>query len=158
MKKICFVLFLSLLVANGNCNHWTQKWWQDYVNRLPTQYNIDGKPLTVCSTDPMTGWFRNGKCMTGVRDRGTHVVCAVMTQEFLDFTESRGNPLATPSGSFPGLKVGDRWCLCSLRWKEAEEAFKAPLVDISATQKKVLDDVDEDILRYYALGEEVIPL
>ena len=156
MEKIYYFLFLSLLVAKGNCNHWTTNWWKEYVRKLPMQYNINNEPLTVCSTDPMTGWYRNGKCMTGKRDIGTHVVCAVMTQEFLDYTESRGNPLATRRGSFPGLKVGDRWCLCSLRWKEAEEAFKAPLVDISATQKKVLDDVDEGVLRSYALNEEVI--
>ena len=88
--------------------------------------SVADTPLQVCSTKPMTGWFRDGYCRTQSADKGRHVVCAEMTQEFLDFTRRRGNDLSTPRGRFVGLKPGDRWCLCALRWREAHEAGKAP--------------------------------
>merc|ERR1712135_22571 len=108
-------------------------------NVVPNE-NIYGSPLTVpCSTDPMTGWFRDGTCKTGPNDRGTHVVCAQMTNKFLEFPKSKGNDLSTPrSWGFPGLKPGDRWCLCAVRWLEAWRNGTAPPVVPQATHKKAL--------------------
>jgi uncharacterized protein len=104
----------------------------------PELKSVAGTPLQVCSTKPMTGWFRDGYCRTQSADQGRHVVCAEMTQEFLDFTRRRGNDLSTPRGKFVGLKSGDRWCLCALRWREAHEAGKAPPVDLEATHASAL--------------------
>ncbi len=88
--------------------------------------NVLGLPLESCSTNPMTGFYRDGCCNTGASDMGLHVVCAVMTDEFLRFSRSRGNDLSTPIEmyDFPGLKAGDRWCLCAARWKEATTRAK----------------------------------
>ena len=90
--------------------------------------NILGTELQSCCTDPITGFFRDGYCNTNQMDKGMHVVCAIVTDAFLDFTKSRGNDLSTPRPEFqfPGLKSGDRWCLCALRWKEAYEEGVAP--------------------------------
>ena len=104
----------------------------------PEVKSVAGTPLQVCSTKPMTGWFRDGYCRTQSADKGRHVVCAEMTQEFLDFTRRRGNDLSTPRGRFVGLKPGDRWCLCALRWREAHEAGKAPPVELEATHSLAL--------------------
>ena len=103
--------------------------------------NILGTPLISCSFDPLTGYFRNGYCQTDERDHGSHVVASVMSEEFLKFTKSVGNDLSTPNliYNFPGLKSGDRWCLCALRWKEAYDAGVAPFVIPEATHKKALD-------------------
>lgn len=103
--------------------------------------NVYGDPLKTCCTSPMTGFYRNGKCQTGTDDRGTHITCAILTQEFLDFTKNKGNDLSTPNlaYNFPGLKAGDKWCLCILRWKEAHEAGFAPKLDLKATNIKALD-------------------
>lgn len=97
--------------------------------------NVLGEDLESCSTDPMTGWFRNGCCDTGPGDTGVHTVCAVMTDDFLAFSKEAGNDLSTPhpEHGFPGLKAGDRWCLCAPRWQEALEAGMAPKVVLSAT-------------------------
>jgi uncharacterized protein len=105
--------------------------------------NVFGEELITCSTDPMTGFYRDGCCHTGPDDRGRHVVCAVMTEEFLAYTKAQGNDLSTPRPEyqFPGLKPGDQWCLCALRWREAHEADVAPLVVLEATHEKVLDYV-----------------
>lgn len=102
--------------------------------------NIFGEPLECCCTSPMTGFYRDGFCRTYVHDIGTHVVCAIVTEEFLLFSLSRGNDLITPKPhySFPGLKAGDKWCLCALRWKEAFEAGVAPKVVLQATNELVL--------------------
>jgi len=106
-----------------------------------TAKNVFGEDLIPCSTDPMTGFYRDGCCHTGPDDRGRHVVCAVMTEEFLAFTKARGNDLSTPRPEFrfPGLQPGDQWCLCALRWREAYRAGVAPLVVLEATHEKVLD-------------------
>ena len=98
--------------------------------------NIDNNPLQICGTDPMTGFYRNGYCKTGPDDAGTHTVCAKMTNEFLEFTKSMGNDLSTPTSYFPGLKEGDNWCLCAIRWEQAKKAGKAPKVIANATNKK----------------------
>ena len=105
------------------------------------ELSVLDQPLQACCTNPMTGWFRDGFCRTDALDHGSHVVCAVVTDEFLDFTRSRGNDLQTPRPEyrFPGLKAGDRWCLCALRWREAWEAGKAPAVVLEATHRKALE-------------------
>ena len=105
--------------------------------------NVFGNPVEVCCTDPMTGFYRNGYCSSGPEDTGTHVVCAIMTDEFLKFTKEQGNDLSTPNAyfEFPGLKPGDCWCLCALRWREALRAGKAPKVKLEATHEHVLDFV-----------------
>lgn len=103
--------------------------------------NVFGEPLLACSAAPLTGFYRNGCCDTGPEDRGSHTVCAVMTDAFLDFSKARGNDLSTPRPEFgfPGLKAGDRWCLCAPRWQEAFEAGRAPRVVLRATHQGVLD-------------------
>jgi uncharacterized protein (DUF2237 family) len=106
--------------------------------------NVFGEPLITCSTAPMTGFYRDGCCNTGPMDSGTHTVCAIMTDEFLTFSKSRGNDLTTPrpEWQFPGLKAGDHWCLCVLRWKEALEAGVAPKVILEASHEKSLQYVE----------------
>ncbi|HET7085634.1 MAG TPA: DUF2237 domain-containing protein [Rhizomicrobium sp.] len=108
--------------------------------RRPSR-NVFGEPLQSCSTAPMTGFFRNGCCDTGEDDLGSHTVCVVMTDRFLEFSKSRGNDLSTarPQFGFAGLKAGDRWCLCAPRWQEAFEAGQAPRVVLSATHQGALD-------------------
>lgn len=105
--------------------------------------NVFGEPLQVCCTSPMTGYYRDGLCRTDEQDRGKHTVCAIMTEDFLRFSKAMGNDLSTPlpAYQFPGLKAGDQWCLCALRWKEAFDAGKAPLVVLEATNEKTLDYV-----------------
>jgi uncharacterized protein len=114
--------------------------------------NVLGEPLLACSFDPLTGFFRDGCCNTDMNDHGTHVVCARMTQEFLEFSAARGNDLMTPrpKGRFPGLKAGDRWCLCATRWREALEAGLAPPVVLEATNVKVLEYVALEDLKAHA--------
>lgn len=116
------------------------------------EHNVLGGPLEPCSTAPRTGWFRDGCCRTDEHDLGRHVVCAVMTGEFLDFTRSRGNDLSTPAPAqgFPGLKPGDRWCLCVDRWREALAAGVAPPVILTATHIRALDVVSLDDLESHA--------
>ncbi|MCY4178097.1 MAG: DUF2237 domain-containing protein [Endozoicomonadaceae bacterium] len=113
--------------------------------------NILGTELQSCCTNPVTGFFRDGYCRTGPADRGTHVVCAIVTEEFLTFTKSKGNDLSTPQPEydFPGLKAGDAWCLCALRWKEACEAGVAPPLKPEATHEKTLEFIDKQILEKY---------
>lgn len=110
--------------------------------------NVLGEPLQLCCNNPKTGFYRDGYCHTGPDDAGVHVVCAHMTDEFLEFTKSKGNDLSSPipAFGFPGLKAGDRWCLCVSRWKEAREAGVAPPVLLSATHEKALQIVSLDQL------------
>jgi uncharacterized protein (DUF2237 family) len=102
--------------------------------------NVLGGPLGLCSNDPMTGFYRNGCCDTGPEDIGSHTVCAVMTEEFLEFSASVGNDLSTPRPEFgfPGLRPGDRWCLCAPRWQQALEANAAPGVVLGSTEEGAL--------------------
>lgn len=100
--------------------------------------NILGDPLEVCGLDPVTGYFRSGRCETGPTDRGVHVVCAQVDRRFLDYTKGKGNDLSTPRGSFPGLRPGDRWCLCAARWDEARRDGVAPPVVLKATDVAAL--------------------
>ena len=115
--------------------------------------NVLGGKLETCCNSPMTGFYRDGKCNTGGGDLGAHVVCAEMTEEFLAFTKSRGNDLSTPVPmfDFPGLKPGDRWCLCAARWKEAFDAGVAPPVILSATHGSAVEHVALDELKQQAL-------
>ena len=105
-----------------------------------TQKNVLGFDLELCSLDPVTGFYRDGCCNTGPGDIGTHTVCAILTDEFLEFSRSKGNDLITPQPEFgfPGLKAGDQWCLCALRWEEARDAGKAPRVKLTSTNLKTL--------------------
>lgn len=116
--------------------------------------NVLGSPLADCSHDPLTGFYRNGCCDTGLEDAGVHTVCAELTKDFLEFSKERGNDLMTPRPAFgfPGLKPGDRWCLCSARWLEAERAGCAPRVHLDATHEKTLEIVGLEKLRAHGAG------
>lgn len=115
--------------------------------------NVLGEQLQSCSESPVTGFFRDGCCNTGPDDLGLHTVCAVMTAEFLAFSQARGNDLSTPMPEmgFPGLKPGDRWCLCAARWKEAFEAGTAPRVYLTATHEATLQIVALEDLKKFAV-------
>ncbi len=117
--------------------------------------NILGGPLAVCSGDPLTGYLRDGCCNTGAGDTGVHTVCAVMSDEFLEFSRSRGNDLSTPQPhwGFPGLRAGDRWCLCAPRWQEALEAGHAPAVVLEATHELSVEWCDRSALIAHAVDE-----
>lgn len=125
-------------------------------NGIDLEKNVLGTELQACCFDPKTGFYRDGFCKTGTDDVGTHVVCAIMTEEFLRFTKSRGNDLSTPLPyfKFPGLKAGDQWCLCVSRWKEAYKEGLAPSVILEATHEKALNYVTFEMLlehKYVAL-------
>ena len=115
--------------------------------------NVLGGELMACSTDPLTGYYRDGCCNTGDGDDGVHSVCCVMTEEFLDFSLSQGNDLITalPAHGFSGLRPGDRWCLCASRWVEAFGADCAPLVVLAATHERTLEYATLDALRAHAI-------
>jgi uncharacterized protein (DUF2237 family) len=114
--------------------------------------NVLGQPLEPCSTRPMTGFYRDGCCHTGPEDLGRHTVCAVMTREFLAFSRQVGNDLSTPRPEyqFPGLKPGDRWCVCAARWKEAWQAGVAPQVILASTHEATLRLVPLSVLEEHA--------
>jgi uncharacterized protein (DUF2237 family) len=118
-----------------------------------TARNVLGTELKSCSQDPVTGFYRNGCCETGSEDPGMHTVCAVMTAEFLAFSRAAGNDLSTamPQYGFPGLKPGDRWCLCAPRWKEALDAGAAPQLVLEATHEETLAIVPLGVLKDYAV-------
>lgn len=118
-----------------------------------TLKNVLGEPLEVCSTSPMTGYFRNGMCETCAQDRGNHTVCAVVTDAFLQFSFSKGNDLITPRPefNFPGLKPGDGWCLCAGRWQEAFDAGAAPRVNLLGTYERALEVCDLADLKAHAV-------
>ena len=122
------------------------------MNKAPS-VNVLGGPLTPCSTAPMTGFFRDGACNTCAEDRGSHTVCAVMTAEFLALSKYLGNDLSTPRPEyrFPGLKPGDRWCLCAGRFLQAYAEGAAPQVDLAATHLRALEIVPRDVLEEHAL-------
>jgi uncharacterized protein (DUF2237 family) len=117
------------------------------------ELNVLGLPLEPCSTNPLTGFFRTGSCLTGLDDVGRHTICAEMTAEFLAFSKARGNDLSTPhpEWAFPGLKAGDRWCIVAPRWVEAYEGGVAPRVVLLATHMKALDYVTLSTLKSFAL-------
>ena len=118
--------------------------------------NVFGEDLAVCSADPMTGFFRTGKCETCGDDHGMHTVCAVMTTEFLQFSKRAGNDLSTPVPEyrFPGLKAGDRWCLCLPRWLEALDAGMAPKLALRSTHISAIEHISMEILLEYAVDAD----
>jgi uncharacterized protein (DUF2237 family) len=113
------------------------------LDRAPSR-NVLGGQLEPCSREPLTGFFRTGCCDTSPQDQGVHTVCALMTQEFLDFSVAMGNDLVTPMPAFgfPGLVPGNRWCLCALRWKEALAAGVAPPVVLASTHERTLEHLE----------------
>ncbi len=153
MKKFKFILVLISLIAFGqkqktkNVNCLTVKETDTLKltkNKMSSKgKNVFGNELELASLKPLTGFYRDGFCSTGIDDNGIHVVAAVMTDEFLNYSKGQGNDLITPNLNygFPGLKAGDTWCLCALRWKEALKAGVAPPVLLSATHQKALEYV-----------------
>ena len=119
--------------------------------------NVLGEPLSPCSFEPLTGFYRDGCCKTGPDDVGSHLVCAIMSDEFLQFSYERGNDLITPRPEwrFAGLQAGDQWCLCLSRWLEALEAGCAPKIKLESTHLKALERVDLETLKRYDLAQTV---
>lgn len=122
------------------------------MEKLPS-LNVLGEALQPCSHDPLTGFYRDGTCNTCVEDAGSHTVCAVMTEEFLALSKYLGNDLSTPRPEyqFPGLKPGDRWCVCASRFLQAVHEDAGPKVDLAATHQRALEIVPMDILETFAL-------
>lgn len=120
---------------------------------MSDERNVIGGPLESCSLRPLTGWFRDGTCRTGLGDVGSHTICAVMTAEFLAHQQSIGNDLVTarPQYQFPGLSPGDRWCVTAPNWLRAHEDGAAAPVVLSATNERVLDIVSLDVLQRYSV-------
>ncbi len=125
------------------------------MSRLP-DLNVVGGELLPCSAEPLTGFYRDGCCSTGVEDAGSHTVCAVMTEEFLAFSRASGNDLSTPrpAWGFQGLRPGDRWCLCTSRWLEAHRAGQAPAVVLGATHARALEHVPIEALTALAVAPD----
>jgi uncharacterized protein (DUF2237 family) len=111
--------------------------------------NIFGEPLKLCGQNPLTGYNRTGFCSLSNQDIGTHIVCAIVDENFLKFTLSKGNDLITRANGFPGLKPGDRWCLCVSRWLEAYQNGAAPLLDLEATSQNALQYADISLFKKY---------
>ena len=113
--------------------------------------NVLGTKLQSCNCNPMTGWYRDGFCKTDPTDLGMHTVCAVMTESFLSYSKAQGNDLSTPMPqyNFPGLGVGDHWCLCAPRWKQAYDDGMAPMVNLEATEESTLKIIDLAILKEF---------
>lgn len=120
---------------------------------MSMQRNVLGEPLEECSASPRTGFTRSGSCESGPQDLGSHTVCVLMTREFLEFSRERGNDLSTPvpEYEFPGLKPGDRWCLCAARWGEALQAGRAPRVALRATHERALEILALADLKVHAI-------
>ena len=112
--------------------------------------NVLGGVLEVCGTDPLTGWTRSGCCETGPEDTGSHTVCAVVTEAFLGYSLAFGNDLTTPRPGFPGLRPGDRWCLCASRWAQALQDGVAPPVVLKASHERALEAVRLEDLQAHA--------
>lgn len=142
--SFCFFLLTVTLQAQCDENSNTMK---------SNATNVYGDPLECCCTDPMTGYFRDGHCHTNEMDYGTHIVCAEMTDAFLQYSKSKGNDLITPRPEFrfPGLKAGDHWCLCISRWMEAKAAGVAPPINLRATESSALKYCSLEELEKYKL-------
>lgn len=113
--------------------------------------NVFGEPLVPCSFEPITGWFRDGCCKADQHDVGSHLVCAVLTEEFLSYSKSQGNDLTTPQPArgFPGLVPNDQWCLCATRWQQAYVAGVAPALILESTNSLVLNLIPMDVLKRF---------
>jgi len=122
------------------------------TDAMDSSQNVFGEALEPCSEKPMTGFFRDGCCNTSDQDVGSHTVCVQLTQDFLEFSRFRGNDLSTPRPEFgfPGLKPGDRWCLCAERWREAHAAGMAPRVFLRSTHKRALEVVSLSVMKAFA--------
>ncbi len=120
--------------------------------------NVVGGQLLPCSAEPLTGFYRNGCCSTGTEDAGSHTVCVILTDEFLEFSKAAGNDLSTPmpDWGFDGLAAGDRWCLCAGRWLEAHAAGHAPEVVLGATHVRALDVIPIELLTSHAVAPDVV--
>lgn len=120
---------------------------------MAEEKNVFGEELKSCNTSPMTGFYRDGCCRTGPEDLGLHIVCTQVTEEFLNFSREVGNDLTTPRPEFefPGLKPGDKWCLCAMRWKEALDNDMAPPVILESTHESVLELIPFEELKRYAI-------
>jgi uncharacterized protein (DUF2237 family) len=120
--------------------------------------NVFGEPLMICSAQPETGFFRDGCCNTDASDYGVHTVCAIMTDDFLAFSKAEGNDLSTPlpQYDFPGLKAGDKWCLCAQRWLDAFQNNCAPLVFLEATNEKTLELIPLETLIQFAYKPQLV--
>ena len=123
------------------------------------EHNVLGGPLEVCGLDPLTGFYRDGRCRTGPGDLGSHTICAVVSVEFLEFQRSIGNDLSTPipQYDFPGLKPGDRWCVTLNNWLRAHEAGVASVVVLAATHESALELVPLEVLKQYAVDVPADP-
>jgi uncharacterized protein (DUF2237 family) len=148
------MLVLPILISDAQqCEKPAKGAQMNEKENMPDTKNVLGTSLLQCGCAPITGFFRDGYCRTETRDVGRHTVCAIVTQEFLDFTRGRGNDLSTPAPQFgfPGLKPGDRWCLCVSRWKESLDAGCAPPVILEATHEQALQTVTLEELRSKSL-------
>ena len=156
-KKFNIIINLLLLILFSKNSYALEN-----MTKIPNENfkenvkNVLGTKLESCCLDPITGYFRDGFCHTNFQDVGTHVVCAKITDEFLQFTLSRGNDLITPAPNynFKGLKAGDFWCLCALRWLEAHEAGVAPKIKLESTNSKALDYIDLKTLKKYKINKK----
>eukprot|EP01117_Protostelium_nocturnum_P003057 TRINITY_DN139_c0_g1_i1.p1 TRINITY_DN139_c0_g1~~TRINITY_DN139_c0_g1_i1.p1 ORF type:complete len:161 (+),score=58.52 TRINITY_DN139_c0_g1_i1:133-615(+) len=151
-------VFLTLLVTITAFDSYYQP---DFMQNIMAARNVLGKPLQKCSTSPVTGYMRDGYCRADPTDGGRHTLSGIVSQKFLDFSKKRGNDLMTPHPpSFPGLKEGDRWCLCVSRWVEAYEARNeegeevVPKVVLESTEESTLKSVKLDVLKKYAVDIE----
>ena len=156
LKKIQQIIFFNILLIilfSNNSNALENMTKIPNKNFKENAKNVLGTKLESCCLDPLTGYFRDGFCHTNIQDVGTHVVCAQITDEFLQFTLSRGNDLITPAPhyNFKGLKAGDFWCLCALRWLEAHEAGVAPKIKLESTNSKALDYIELKTLKKYQI-------
>ena len=146
---LCFVLInLPYVTLSQQISNATSTLYGDTTLKNSIQQNsVKGIPLETCSLDPLTGFFRDGYCRTSDEDYGSHTVCARMTKDFLDFTKAQGNDLSTSHGrSFSGLKHGDYWCLCAVRWLEGFRRGKVTPVKLGATNEKAVNVISLDIL------------
>lgn len=120
---------------------------------MTSTLNVYGEPIELCCSKPLTGFYRDGKCITGPDDYGTHIVCAQVTDAFLEYSKLQGNDLITcrPHYNFPGLRDGDCWCLCISRWLEAKKNNVAPPINLKATHQKALEFVDLETLEKFSI-------
>ena len=147
MKYILYIFVLLIILIV------TYRLYSENFESSLNKNNILGTNLQVCCNDPgkVTGYYRDGICSTGSTDKGTHVVCAIMDDDFLQYTKSQGNDLITPHPpSFPGLVAGDKWCVCILRWIQAYNAGKAPKLIAESTNEIASTYISKDILLKYA--------
>lgn len=155
MTSSSTLLFVTMVLVSLTCDVRAYHW----LRRKP-DINLNGTALQTCSKQPMTGAFRNGKCSTGWADTGVHVVCAEMTDEFLQYTSAAGNNLIKPNprSRFPGLKAGDRWCLCAVRWMAAVVDGVVTKINVAATHEAAVDtgNIPIDVLMSHAMTADEV--